>query len=95
MFYEFIIKYTHIFFAEKMREAFAMQKVLDFLNKKYWCFSDINVWSFNESLTNDIISFEQLSHVWEIAVHLTVAGDVSDGVFLCCPFSNEMSWLRS
>ena len=26
-----------------------------------------------------------------IAVHLAVAGDVFDGVFLCCPFSHEMS----
>ena len=25
--------------------------------------------------------------VWEIAVHLAVADDVFDGVFLCCPFS--------
>ena len=24
-----------------------------------------------------------------------VAGDVFDGVFLCCPFSHEMSWMRS
>ena len=24
---------------------------------------------------------------WEIPVHLAVAGDVFDGVFLCCPFS--------
>ena len=22
-------------------------------------------------------------------------GDVFDGVFLCCPFSHEMSWMRS
>ena len=28
-------------------------------------------------------------------MHLTVAGDVFDGVFLCCPFSHEMSWMRS
>ena len=27
--------------------------------------------------------------------HLVVAGDVFDGVFLCCPFSHEMSWMRS
>ena len=26
-----------------------------------------------------------------IAVHLAVAGDVFDGVFLCCPFSHEIS----
>ena len=25
--------------------------------------------------------------VWGIAVHLAVAGDVFDGVSLCCPFS--------
>ena len=29
--------------------------------------------------------------VWEIAV----TGDVFDGIFLCCPFSHEMSWMRS
>ena len=29
--------------------------------------------------------------VWEIAVHLAVAGGVFVGVFLCCPFSHEMS----
>ena len=31
----------------------------------------------------------------KIAFHLAVAGDVFDGVFLCCPFSHEMSWMRS
>ena len=30
-----------------------------------------------------------------MAAHLAVAGDVFDGVFLCCPFSHEMSWMRS
>ena len=25
--------------------------------------------------------------MWIVAVHLAVAGDVCDGVFLCCPFS--------
>ena len=33
--------------------------------------------------------------VWEIAFHLAVAGDVFDALFLCCPFSHEMSWMRS
>ena len=32
---------------------------------------------------------------WEIAVHLVAAADVYDGVFLCCPFSHEMPWMRS
>ena len=27
--------------------------------------------------------------MWEIAVHLAVAGDVYDGFFLCCPFSTK------
>ena len=30
-----------------------------------------------------------------MAVHLAVAGDVFDGVFLCCPFSQAMCWMRS
>ena len=32
---------------------------------------------------------------WEIVAHLAVAGGVFDGVFLCCPFSHEVSWMRS
>ena len=32
---------------------------------------------------------------WEIAVYLAVAGDVFDGVFLCCAFSHEMFMMRS
>ena len=49
-----------ICFAVKMWVAFALQKLLTFFSKKYQniCISlDIN---FNESLTNDIVSFEQL-----------------------------------
>ena len=49
-----------IFFAEKMWVAFALQKQLTFFQQKFQhiCVSlDLN---FNESLTNDIVSFEQL-----------------------------------
>ena len=49
-----------IFFAEKTWVAFALQKLLTFFSKKFQhiCISlDEN---FNESLTNDIVSFEQL-----------------------------------
>ena len=35
MFYHFITKYTDIF-VEEMREAFAVQKLLTFCQKKYW-----------------------------------------------------------
>ena len=34
-------------------------------------------------------------HISWVAVHLAVAGDVYDGVFLCFLFSHEMSWMRS
>ena len=42
-----------------MREAFALQKLYTFFNKKYRLIWDINVWNFNETLTNDVVSFEQ------------------------------------
>ena len=32
--------------------------------------------------------------VWEIAVLLAVAGDVFDGIYVCCLFFHEMSWMR-
>ena len=44
---------------------------------------------FNVGLAGDHLS------VWEIAVHLAVAADAYDTVFLCCPDSREMSWMRS
>ena len=31
----------------------------------------------------------------KFAGHLTVSGSVYDGVFLCCPFSHELSWMGS
>ena len=31
---------------------------------------------------------------WEFAVHLDAADDVYNDVFLCGPFSHEMSWMR-
>ena len=48
-----------IFFVAKMREAFALQKLLTFFQQKYWQISDINILNFNDTLTNDIVSFEQ------------------------------------
>ena len=34
-------------------------------------------------------------HLYGIAIHLAVAGDVYDGVFLLLSVSHEMSWVRS
>ena len=50
-----------IFFAEKMSVAFALQKLLTFFQQKFQhiCVSlDVN---FNESLTNNVVSFEHES----------------------------------
>ena len=33
----------------------------------------------------------KMADLWEIAVHLAGACDVCGSVFLCCPFSHEMS----
>ena len=42
-----------------MREAFAMQKRHTFFQQKYRHIWEINFWKFNETLINDIVSFEQ------------------------------------
>ena len=36
-----------------------MQKLLTFINKKYWRISVINIKNFNVTLTNDVVSFER------------------------------------
>ena len=43
-----------------MREAFALQKLITFFNKNFWQFADISILNFNEMLTNEVVSFEQL-----------------------------------
>ena len=48
-----------------MREAFELQKLLTFFQqKKYWHIWEIKFWKFNETLTNDVVSFEQLGPDW-------------------------------
>ena len=52
-----------------MREAFALQKLLILFQQKYYQILDFNVLKFNETLTNDVVSFEQPGpevHVQEI-----------------------------
>ena len=53
-----------IFFAKKMWVAFALQKLLTFFQQKLSAYLRITWCKFNESLmtslTNDIVSFEQL-----------------------------------
>ena len=44
-----------------MSKAFAVQKLPTFFQQKMLAYWDINVWNLtNVSLTNDLISFEQL-----------------------------------
>ena len=54
-----------IFFAEKMWVAFALQKLLTFFSKKFWHICVSLDLSFNELLTNDVVSFEQLGPGWQ------------------------------
>ena len=49
-----------IFFAEKMWVAFALQKLLTFFQQKISAHLHITWCNFNKSLTNNVVSFEQL-----------------------------------
>ena len=60
MFYDFITKYTDIFCC-KNGESFCIAKTSDIFQQKYLHIWDINVWNYNISLTNNVVSFEQLA----------------------------------
>ena len=53
------------------------------------------IYKYKNRLKSMLIVKPAGDHLYGKSVHLTVAGDVFDGVFLCCPFSHEMSWVRS
>ena len=63
MSYDFITKYTDIFCWKKWEKLLHCKSFSHFFNKKYWHIWDINVWNFNETLTNDVVSFEQAGPV--------------------------------
>ena len=60
--YDFITKYTEIFCQKKWEKLLHCKSFSHFFNKKCWRISDINVWNSNETLTNDVVSFEQPGH---------------------------------
>ena len=64
-----------IFFAEKMWVAFALQKLLTFFQQKISAYLRITRLNFNESLTNDVVSFEQLGPDVE-GPHILLAASV-------------------
>ena len=49
--------------AEKMREAFALQKLLTYFLQKWRCFCVQYSLRWNISLTNDVVSFGEVSLV--------------------------------
>ena len=53
-----------IFFVEKMCVAFALQKLLTFFQQKNSEYLRIMRRNFNELLTNDIVSFEQMGQLF-------------------------------
>ena len=61
-----------------LREAFALQKLLTFVQQKYWHIWDINVWNFNDSLTNDVVSFEQQRNQY---IHIITTAAWSDALY--------------
>ena len=52
---------TLIFFVENMREAFALHTISQQKKLVLRCILDTDVWNFNETLTNNVVSFEQPS----------------------------------
>ena len=59
-----------IFFAKKMWVAFALQKLLTFFQQKISAYLRILDVNFNESLTNDVVSFEQVGPVFIKSRHV-------------------------
>ena len=56
-----MVNQIHSYFCWKNERSFcsAVQKLLTFFQQKYCRISDINVLNINETLTNDIVRFEQ------------------------------------
>ena len=50
----------HLYFLlTKWEKLLHCKSFSHFFKRKYWRISDINIWNFKETLTNDVVSFEQ------------------------------------
>ena len=68
MFDNFVTKHTDIFCCKNERSFCTAKASHIFFNQKYWHILDISIWNFNETLTNPVVSFEQLGtdcFMWE------------------------------
>ena len=61
------------------------------LGENLWTSSPESTYTYRLLKTLIYVIGYSSTTVWGKAVHLAVAGDVFDGVFLCCPFSHEVS----
>ena len=60
-------KHTDIFRRKNERSFFKSKSFSHFFNKKYCQISDINVWNFNEMLTNEVVPV--LSNQSQVSYH--------------------------
>ena len=67
------------FLLKKWERLLHCKSFSHFFNKKYWHISDISVWKFNETLTNDVVSFEQLGP--DLSIKVTS----QQHQLICCP----------
>ena len=51
--------YIEIFCWKKWEKLLQCKSFSHFFNKKYWLIWEINLWKFNKTLSNDVVSFEQ------------------------------------
>ena len=65
-----------------------MPSIIQLLSYIFWKVFCLMLWKKH-------VEIALVAEVWEIAVHLAVACGVYGDVFLCCPFSLEVSWMRS
>ena len=87
MFCDFITKNTD-FFVEKNERSFCSQ----FFNKKYWHISDTDVWNFNETLTNDVVIFEQSGPGPEVIKLFSCSTQLSMNFFLLINIKKPHIW---
>ena len=64
---------TLIFLLKKWEKLLQCKSFSHFSNKKYWAISNIYVWNFNLTLTNYVVSFEQLGPILSNSLYIILS----------------------
>ena len=95
MYYDFMTKYTEIFCLKSERSFCTAKASHSFPTKNIGMSEKLTYEKFNETLTNEVVSFEQPGPVFQGSLHKAVEASQNDAAEISVSDSQYYTWHTS